>query len=124
MARRPSRTLTEGEQRLMNVLWARGPSTVSEVVADLEPPVPAYTSVLTVFGILERKGFVRRRKSAKAHVYRATVDREAATESVVAQLLARWFDDSPRALMLSLLSSEKLTDEEYARLRTMIEERP
>ena len=108
----------------MNVLWARGPSTVSEVVADLEPPVPAYTSVLTVFGILERKGFVRRRKSAKAHVYRATVDREAATESVVAQLVARWFDDSPRALMLSLLSSEKLTDEEYARLRTMIEERP
>ena len=49
MARRRSATLTEAEQRLMEVVWSRGPMTVAAIVAALDDDAPlAYNSVQTI----------------------------------------------------------------------------
>ena len=56
MARKKSIHLTEAELPLMNVLWARGASTVNDVLAALpnNPPL-AYNTVLTTLRILEER---------------------------------------------------------------------
>jgi hypothetical protein len=56
MARKPSPTLTDGEVRLMNILWKKGHATVSEVVAGLprRPPV-AYNTVQTCSASSKRR---------------------------------------------------------------------
>jgi predicted transcriptional regulator len=60
LARKKSPNLTEGELRLMDVLWRKRQATVGDVVASLpdNPPL-AYSTVLTTMRILETKGYLR-----------------------------------------------------------------
>ncbi|MFN2460135.1 MAG: BlaI/MecI/CopY family transcriptional regulator [Candidatus Velthaea sp.] len=122
MARKPSRTLTEAEYRLMDVLWQKVTATVAEIHAALGEPAIAYTTVLSTLTILERKGFVKHKTQGKANVYRPVIDRDAARRNVVEFILTRFFDNSPRALMLNLLQSEKLSEEEERRLRGLLDD--
>jgi len=69
MSRRKSATLTDGELRLMNVLWDKARATVRDVVAALPSPRrPAYSTVLTMLRILEEKGYARHEKRGRAFV--------------------------------------------------------
>ncbi len=57
MPRKKSPGLTDAELRLMEVIWAKGSATVSDVVQSLPKNVPlAYSTVLTTLRILENKG--------------------------------------------------------------------
>ncbi len=123
MARRPTPTLTEAEYRLMNILWDLGSATVAEVHARLEARPIAYTTVLSTLSILERKGYVRHTTRGKANVYKPRVERDAARRSVIENVLSTFFDGSPRALMLNLLDSERLTADEERRLRALLDDR-
>ena len=122
MARKPSPTLTDGELRLMRVLWRQGPSTVAAVVdavAGANPP--AYNTVQTMMRILERKGFVSHRKDGRAFVFRALVDESCAQKSAVRHMLDRFFDNSPGTLVLSLLEHEDEPEGEVRQLRELIQ---
>ena len=109
MARKKSPHLTDAELRLMDVLWDKGESTVSDV-ADALPqnPALAYSTVLTTLRILENKGFVRHTKDGRAFVYHPLVGREQARESAVTHLVRRFFEDSPELLMLNLVEGRKI----------------
>lgn len=122
MARKPSRTLTEAEYRLMDVLWDKNVATVAAIHGALGEPAIAYTTALSTLTILERKGFVKHKTVGKANVYRPVIDRESARSNVVEFVLSRFFGNSPRALMLNLLQSERLSEEEERRLRALLEE--
>jgi predicted transcriptional regulator len=124
MARKPSRTLTEAEYRLMDLLWDRGTATVAEIHAAVGEPPIAYTTVLSTLTILERKGFVKHKTAGKANVYRPVIDRDVARRTVVEHVIERFFNDSPRALMLNLLQSERLSPDEERHLRALLEEPP
>jgi predicted transcriptional regulator len=122
MARRPTPTLTDGETRLMTVLWTRGPSTVAEVTAALQQRRPiAYTTVQTVLRILEGKGYVAHEQTGRAFVYRALVDRPTARRRALGHLMKALFDNSPRLLILDVLKDEHLDAAEAERLRHLIE---
>ena len=122
MARRPSATLTDGELRLMRVLWRQGPSTVAAIVdavAGANPP--AYNTVQTMMRILERKGFVSHRKDGRAFVFDALVDESRAQKNAIRHMLDRFFDNSPGNLVLSLLEHEDVPDAEVRQLRELIQ---
>ena len=56
MPRQKSRTLTDAELRIMEILWARGPATVAEVAEALKgKDGTAYTTILTMMRILRAK---------------------------------------------------------------------
>lgn len=123
MARTPTPNLTEAELRLMDVLWERGPSTVSEVAEALPQDLDlAYNTVLTTMRILEAKGFVEHKKSkeGRAFIYRARVGREEASRTALRVLVSRFFQNSPELLVLNLLGDEKLSKTELARIRALI----
>src|SRR5687767_5637625 len=99
MPRHPSRTLTEGELRLMETLWDAPGRTVADVVRAVRGVrTPAYNTVLTMLRILERKGYVRHEKRGRAFVFQAAVDREQARRGALSELLKRFFGDSPELL--------------------------
>jgi predicted transcriptional regulator len=123
MPRPKSPTLTDGELRLMRVLWDKGQATVSEVVTALkEKPKPAYNTVLTLLRILERKGYVSHHKDGRAFVFLPTVDRSDARQSALKMLVNRFFEGSPRLLVLNLLEDEQLSAEALKQLKARIEE--
>jgi predicted transcriptional regulator len=120
MARKRSATLTEAEYPIMEVLWTKGPATVAEVVAGLGD-APAYNTVLTLLRILEQKGYVRHKESGRAFIYRSIVAREDAQREAVDHMVSRFFNNNAGDLVLNLLESEKLTDSELSRLRSIID---
>ena len=120
MARSKSPTLTEAELRLMDVLWTRGDATVNDVVGALGDPPLAYNTVLTTLRILEKKGYVRHKESGRAFIYAARVGRDEARTSVIDYVVSRFFDNSPRALMLKLLDGG-IDDRDAARIRKLLD---
>ena len=121
MARKKSPTLTEAELRLMDVLWRLGSATVSDVVDSLGDPPLAYNTVLTTMRILETKGYVKHRAEGRAFVYSPKRGRDEARTDAVDYLVSRFFDNSPRALMLKLLDAEHIDESEARRLRELLE---
>ena len=105
----------------MNILWDLGSATVAEIHVRLEDRPIAYTTVLSTLTILERKAYVRHTTRGKANVYKPRVERDTARRTVVDNVLATFFEGSPRALMLNLLASERLSTDEERRLRTLLE---
>jgi predicted transcriptional regulator len=125
MPPRKSITLTEAELRLMKVLWERGESAVSDLVAAVSGERPlAYTSVLTTVRILEHKGYVRHRQEGRAFLYSPCVDEFEAGRSEVRHMLQRFFGNSRERLLLSLLGDGEIHPEELARLRAAIANAP
>jgi predicted transcriptional regulator len=118
--------LTEGELRLMDVIWDKGRATVSEVAEALPKELDlAYNTVLTTLRILEDKGYLKHtvaKEGGRAFVYRAAVSREQASRSAVKHLLRRFFGNSAEALVLNLLEDEKLSEAELTRVRELLKE--
>ena len=122
MARKPSATLTDGELRLMRVLWRQGPSTVAAIVEAVNnASPPAYNTVQTMMRILERKGFVSHCKNGRAFVFEALVDESRAQKNAIRHVLDRFFDNSPGSLVLSLLDHEDEPEAEVQQLRELIQ---
>jgi predicted transcriptional regulator len=123
VARKKSAGLTDGELRLMEVLWERGAATVSDVVEALPKSLPLhYSTVLTTMRILEKKGYLKHVKEGRAFVYKPVVDKEEAREGAVSQLLRRFFEGSPELLVLSLVEGKKIDAEEFGRIQKRIAE--
>ena len=121
MPARTSPTLTEAELRLMEVLWAKGPSSVQQVVDALPESAPlAYNSVLTTIRILEKKGYVEHDKDGRAHIFKAVVARHEAARSEVRNLVRRMFGNSHELLVLNVLEEEEIDVAELKRLREML----
>jgi len=121
MPPKPSITLTQAELRLMKVLWIRGESSVSDMVAACTDEAPlAYTSVLTTVRILEQKKYVTHRQEGRAFLYSPAVAEQEAGRSEVQNVLQRFFGNSRERLLLSLLGDNDITPDELRRLKEAI----
>jgi predicted transcriptional regulator len=106
----------------MKILWRRGESAVTDLVAALPEGEPlAYNSVLTTIRILEQKGYVDHRQEGRAFVYRPCVAEDEASRTEVKHILSRFFGNSRERLLLSLLGDEEITPDELERLKAAIQ---
>ena len=120
---RPSKPYpTDAELAILNVLWDQGPATVRAVHESLGPKAGGYTTVLKLMQIMTEKGLVLRDESARAHVYRAGVDRGRTQKNLVQDLLAKAFDGSPLRLVQQALSGEQTSPEDLAEVRRLLNE--
>jgi predicted transcriptional regulator len=114
--------LTRRERQIMDIVYARGQVTVSEVLEDL-PAAPSYSAVRALLRKLEEKGHLKHDAHGPRYVYEATVPRESARESALERLVRTFFDGSPSQTVAALLDlkSEELTDEELGELADLID---
>ena len=109
MARKRSQILTDGERRIMDILWRRGEAPIRDIIDGLAGSGgAANATVNTMLKILETKGFVRRRKEGRAFVYEPTVSQAQARSSALKNMLKQFFDGSPEALAQHLLKETDL----------------
>jgi BlaI family penicillinase repressor len=98
--------LTRQELQIMKVVWDKGTATVKDVLYVLYQKKPvAYTTILTLMGILEQKGALAHKRSGRAFIYKPLLSRERATQNQVHDLINRFFDGRPEKLIESILDN-------------------
>ena len=124
MPRRRSKTLTDSESQIMDVVWILGSASVRQVTERLsESKGVTYNTVQTIMGILEQKGYLERHKDGRAFVYQALVSRDEAQSEVVDHVVGQFFGGSRRELLLNLLGSDEIEADEIDDLKRLLEER-
>jgi predicted transcriptional regulator len=116
-------SLTDREADVMQILWTRGPSVVSEVRAGLKDEL-AYTTVLTILRTLESKGYVTHVEEGRGHRYAAAVQQQAARKSALRHLTSKLFGGSTELLFAQLVADKNLTPKEIRRMRELLKEKP
>ena len=106
----------------MNVVWDRGRVTVRDVYqALLERRQVAYTTVMTMMGILEQKGFLKKIPgSERAYVYEPARSRKTVMRSMVSEFVDRVFGGSANPLMVHLIEDRYLTARDLDEIRKAI----
>jgi len=118
-------TLTRAESEVMQALWPRGHATVHDIVQAMERPV-AYTTVLTLLRILEKKGYVLHEPDpagGRAYLYSPAVAQGKARSQHVRDLIQRMFSGSTEELLVGLVEEERLSSATLESLRAKIDER-
>jgi predicted transcriptional regulator len=116
-----SLALTDGEMRLMQVLWKKGRATVGDVWQALPGSrKPAYNSVQTLLRILEEKGYVRHEKEGRAFVYVPAVAKAEVRDTAISRLVGQFFDGKAGLLALNLVERGDVDEQELTRLKQMI----
>lgn len=111
------------ERQILDAVYHLGRASVADVRSQLNDP-PSYSSVRTMMGILETKGFLQRHRDGVRHLYSATRSREKAGRSALTHLMSTFFEGSASKMLAALLdeSACQLSDEELAQLQQSIDQ--
>ena len=112
---------TEAELEILNILWTLGPSTVRDVHTASEKST-GYTTILKQMQVMAEKGLLKRSERYRSHVYEARAAKEQTQRQLARNLVRRAFDGSAKNLVLGALSSQKVSAEDLAEIRRMLDE--
>jgi predicted transcriptional regulator len=118
-----SATLTPQELELMKIVWHKGQATVRDVYETLlEHRKIAYTTVMTMMRVLEKKGYVKAQRVNRAYVYRPARPQRQVVRSMVREFVDRVFNGSAQPLLVHLVEDRRLSPEELEELERLIRE--
>ena len=107
----------------MKIVWQRGQATVRDVYETLlERRKIAYTTVMTVMRVLERKGYLKSRRENRAYLYRAAHPERQVLRSMVREFVDRVFNGSAQPLLVHLVEDRRLSKEELEELEALVKE--
>lgn len=112
------------EWEIMTVVWdLGGHPSVRDVLERAYPDgQKAYTTVQTVMNHLVEKGFLAKERSGLANLYRPLRRRPDTVRKETARFVDRVFGGSFPALADHLVRSRRLSDDERAELRRLLDE--
>ena len=107
----------------MDAVYRLSEASVGDVVKEIPNP-PSYSSIRKMLNVLERKGFLKHRREGTRYIYRPTKSHHSARRSAVRHLLSTFFSGSATEAVNTILdvSSKKLNDRDFDRLRSVIEQ--
>ncbi len=112
--------LAPRERQIVDMLYARGASTVGDLCAALPVELSA-SAVRAMLTRLEAKGFVRREASERGFLYAPAVSENSARKSALKQVVSTFFNGSPASAATALLGmSEKLSEAELDDLEQLL----
>ena len=116
--------VTDTELAMLDVLWKEGPSTIRQITDRLYPDgkFSEYATVQSLLQRLESKGYVARDRSAFVHVFRAKVHRSAVIGHRLQDVADKLCEGSLTPLLLQLAEGTRLTEEQRAILRKLLDE--
>jgi len=112
------------ELQVLGVLWEAPGLTVREVRERFsDGKARAYTSVLSVMQVMERKGLLSRRRPEKgsADLWTAAVRRDEVSRPLLRRLMDQVFGGRPSMVMQHLLDAKSVDREEVAEIRRLLE---
>jgi predicted transcriptional regulator len=110
------------EERVMEKIWeADGEITVREVWERMDEY--AYTTILTIFQKLERKGLIEGRQEGKVKVFKPKISREEYYRLKLERAISEIFKKNPDAVYSFFLENINLKEEDVERLLRILMEK-
>lgn len=121
---KPPLHLPAAELAILQILWETGRATTREIAGKMYAHVGTseYYTVQKQLERLEQKGCVLRDRSARTHVFSATVQREEVVCERLRDLVDSVCDGSLTPLMTGLLKIRQLSADELKTLRSLVEQ--
>ena len=114
--------LTDGEERIMQMLWSIGEGTVNDILAVIPEPKPKYTTVATFIKILENKGYVAHRSEGKSYVFTPLVAREEVAGRQMQSMLRTYFDGSFAQMVTFFSKHENISMKEMDEILSVMQQ--
>ncbi len=122
MSRRLSTTPTEAEVEILHVLWEKGPCTVRQIHNTLKDRRgTGYSTTLKIIQLMTEKGLLSKDESVRPQVYSPAQPQEQVQLQLVDDLIQRGFGGSAMSLVLRAVTGNRITPEELAQMRTLID---
>src|SRR5262250_2639048 len=116
--------LTDHELQIMKVVWEKGSVTVRDVYEELlKRRKIAYTTVMTMMGILEQKGHLNKSADERAYVYTPAQPQREVVGNMVHDFLKRVFNGSAKPLLIHLVEDKKLSPDELDEIRKLLKDK-
>jgi predicted transcriptional regulator len=119
------RQLSKRERQIMDVIYARGEASVSQILDGIPDP-PMRGALRTLLRILEKKGHLAHRKHGREFIYKPTQNRGVAGRSALGRVLDVFFGGSLESAVAAHLNdprrAAKISPEELRRLSDLIED--
>jgi len=97
----------------MKIVWDLGQATVRDVYEQLRTRRQvAYTTVMTMMRILERKGHLKVSRADRAYMYRPARPRQRVVGEMVQEFVDRVFGGSAEPLIQHLVRDRHLTEDD------------
>ncbi|MFD1140141.1 BlaI/MecI/CopY family transcriptional regulator [Larkinella insperata] len=112
---------TESELEILQVLWAKGPSTVRQVNDHLSQTKDVgYTTTLKLMQIMHDKRLLSRTEEGRYHIYQALVDEKETQQHLLDRFVDTAFRGSAMKLVMQALGNSKATPQELEELKKLI----
>ena len=116
-------SISDAEWQVMNVIWDRQPLTAQDVVAALDGQAEwAPATIKTMLHRLVRKEVLTYEPQGNRYVYRCHVKRSDCIRQASKSFLERVFDGQSSSLVAHFLRNARLSPEEIAKLRSILDE--
>jgi predicted transcriptional regulator len=116
--------LTEQELEIMKVIWRRNSVTVRDVYEELLTRRKiAYTTVMTMMGILEQKGHLKKSADERAYVYTPVQAQREVLGNMVQDFVKRVFNGSAKPLLVHLIEDKKISPEELDEITKLLKDK-
>ena len=114
--------LSDGEWKLMNLLWDRAPRTVTELVREVQDDT-GWTKhmIIKMLSRMEEKGAVRHEEGVRAKQYYPMADRRAAALEETEGFLQKVYGGSLGLMMSALVEENAVSRQELAELYAILQ---
>ena len=108
--------LSVKEEEIMHILWKIKKAFVKEIIELIPDPKPHYNTVSTIVRNLEQKGFIDHEDFGTTYRYFAAVSKEDFVKQNLKKDVKKYFDNSYKSLVSSLVESNEISLEEVKEL--------
>jgi predicted transcriptional regulator len=114
------KTLTKGEEQIMQVLWKLKQGFLKDILDNTPEPKPHSNTIATLIKILIEKGFITFETLGRNNLYKPAVSKTEYGRRSINQLVKGYFEGSPAMLISQFVTDNKLSDEELETLLKQI----
>lgn len=121
----PEGTLTAAQHEILEMIWGgpEGGLTVAEIWQRIgESREISRTTVLNQVDRLEKRGWLKRKKTPSGYRYLVTQSRAKTTRKLAEEFVDSFFGGSASELVMSLLGAKKLKPKDVDRLRDLLDD--
>lgn len=122
MTRDPQPQPSDLEIQVLSLLWDNGPMTVRQVLEAVpDRKKRAYTTVLTVLQVMEKKGLVKHKTDGTRHVYEPAIEKRRVLRPLLRNMIRNVFRGNPATAMQALIDETSVSEDEMTEIRRVLD---